>query len=101
MKDMNYRGVLTPKIKEKAEKYLGREFTQKELRLYPYIQYCCVNSKPIDRRQIDKEEFDLLEKLDDENRIIWDVASCIHPSREFWTFICDIIADGYVERSDE
>lgn len=29
------RGMLTDETKAKAEEYLGREFTQKELRLYP------------------------------------------------------------------
>ena len=31
------RGMLTDKIQEKAVLFLNREITQKELRLYPYI----------------------------------------------------------------
>lgn len=37
MKQM--RGMLTESIKQRAERYLGRELTQEELRLYPYLCY--------------------------------------------------------------
>ena len=33
------RGMLTDKIQEKAVSFLNREIMQKELRLYPYIDY--------------------------------------------------------------
>ena len=101
MKSIEMRGVLTPEIKEKAEKHLGREFTQKELRLYPYLQYCCINSEPVDRRKIDAEEQNIIELLESEQRLVWDYASHILPTRAFWSFLCDIVADGYVERLDE
>lgn len=37
------RGMLTDKIQEKAVLFLNREITQKELRLYPYIDYSIKN----------------------------------------------------------
>ena len=37
------RGMLTDKIQEKAVSFLNREITQKELRLYPYIDYSIKN----------------------------------------------------------
>lgn len=38
------RGILTEEIKQKALKFLKREIGQKELRLYPYIDYSIKNS---------------------------------------------------------
>ena len=37
------RGMLTDKIQEKAVSFLNREIMQKELRLYPYIDYSIKN----------------------------------------------------------
>ena len=90
------RGTLTKEIKEKAEKYLGREFTQKELRLYPYMQYCFMNDGRIDRQHIDTEERDILYKLVDEHRLIREYPPYFVPTREFWAFMNDILADAYV-----
>ena len=38
------RGMLTDKIQEKTVSFLNREITQKELRLYPYIDDVGVKS---------------------------------------------------------
>ena len=97
MESIEYRGVLTPEIKEKAEVYLHRDFSQKELRLYPYLQYCCINSEPVDWRKIDGEEKDIIDRLDIDGLLVWDCTSRIIPTREFWNFMCDIITDGYVK----
>ena len=54
------RGGLTDKIQELAKEYLGREITQKELRLYPFIDYCIKNGGYMDRQKLDSEELDIL-----------------------------------------
>ena len=90
------RGILTDKIKEKAEKYLGREFTQKELRLYPYMQYCFMNEGRIDRQHTNTEERDILQNLVDEHRLVREYPAYFAPTREFWMFMNDILADAYV-----
>lgn len=37
------RGILTTEIQNKANSFLKREISQKELRLYPYIDYSIKN----------------------------------------------------------
>lgn len=101
------RGCLTKEIKEKAEKYLGREFTVTELRLYPYIQYCVMNGGYIERSKINAEERDILRNLESEKNLIRGFSGQIYPTREFWMFLNDIMADTYValvediERNEE
>lgn len=102
------RGCLTDEIKEKAEKYLGREFTVKELRLYPYIQYCVMNGGYIDRVKTSSAERDILQKLVDEKHLkrgYQDVKrgypDDFYPTREFWMFLNDIMADTYVVLAED
>ena len=95
------RGMLTPEIKAKAEKYLGREFTQKELRLYPYMQFCMINSQRIERARTDEEEQEILKTLEREGRIKREYPSYFHPTCEFWMFMNDILAGAYIETAEE
>lgn len=101
------RGCLTNETKEKAEKYLGREFTVKELRLYPYIQYCVMNGGYIDRNKISDEERDILRNLVNEKHLIRGYSARFYLTRDFWMFMNDILADTYValvesiERNEE
>ena len=91
------RGILTKEIKEKAEKYLGREFTQKELRLYPYMQYCFMNYEGhIERAKLRDGESEILRQLVNEHHLIRVYPAEFSPAREFWAFMNDILADTYV-----
>ena len=101
MKDISCRGMLTDEIKEKAERYLGRKFTQKELRLYPYLQYCMLNSQKVERVRIDPDEQDILDKLVEENQVVREYPSFYKPTKRFCNFLCEILADGYVEIVEE
>ena len=63
------RGMLTTEIKEKAEKYLSREFTVKELKLYPYLCSCAVDHQRIERSKTSEEEQDIIQVLEKEGRL--------------------------------
>lgn len=95
------RGMLTKELKEKAEIYLGREFTQKELRLYPYIVYCVTNGGYIDRSKTDEEEQEMLITLEKEGRLKREYPARFFPTREFWNFMNDCLADSYVILADD
>lgn len=101
------RGMLAKELKEKAENYLGREFTQKELRLYPFIVYCMTNGGYIPRDKTNEEELEMLRTLEKEGRLKREYPARFFPTREFWHFMNDCLADSYVtlaedlERGDE
>ena len=95
------RGVLTEEVKEKAEKYLGREFTQRELRLYPYIQYCVMNGGYISREKTNEEERVILQRLTNEKHWIRDYPADFYPTKDFWMFINDILSDTYVTLAED
>lgn len=87
------RGMLTDKIQEKAVSFLNREITQKELRLYPYIDYSIKNGC---YDKMDEEEIKILNKLYDEKHIVYSPEKII-VTRKFYNYIQDILATGYVE----
>lgn len=90
------RGCLTEELKKKAEQYLGREFTQDELRLYPYLCYCSLNDARIERAKTTPEEQDIIHMLESEGRLQREYPSYMHPTREFWVFMNECLADSYV-----
>lgn len=91
------RGVITDKIIEKSKLLLGREITQKELRLYPYIDYSIKNScQGWSYDKMDLEEIEILNKLYDENHLIYSPEKVI-VSRKFYDFLQDILAESYVD----
>ena len=91
------RGVITDKIIEKSKLFLGGEITQKELRLYPYIDYSIKNScQGWSYDKMDLEEIEILNKLYDENHLIYSPEKVI-VSRKFYDFLQDILAESYVD----
>lgn len=91
------RGVITDKIIEKSKLFLGRDITQKELRLYLYIDYSIKNSyQGWSYDKMDLEEIEILNKLYDENHLIYSPEKVI-VSRKFYDFLQDILAESYVD----
>lgn len=91
------RGMLTDNIQEKAVTFLNREISQKELRLYPYIDYSIKNAcQGWSYLKMDEEEIKILNRLYDEGHIIYSPEKVI-VTRSFYNFMQDILASGYVE----
>lgn len=91
------RGVLTDKIQAKAKKFLQREISQKELRLYPYIDYSIKNGcQGWSYSKMDEEEIKILNRLYSEGYIIYSSEKII-VTRIFYDFMQDILATSYVE----
>ena len=91
------RGVLTDKIQAKAKKFLQREISQKELRLYPYIDYSIKNGcQGWSYSKMDEEEIKILNRLYSEGYIIYSPEKVI-VTRIFYDFMQDILATSYVE----
>lgn len=90
------RGIVTSSVNEKAKKFLGREITVTELRLYPYIDYCLKNGGFYDRKKIDHTENQILIKLENEKHIDR-CGNMFFISKEFYDFMNDVLWDSYVE----
>lgn len=90
------RGQLTDKIQKMAIKFLGREITQTELRLYPYIDYCLKNFGRYEVKKLNLEEWQILMQLACEFHI--DLTNeHIFTTKKFYDFIQKILYESYVE----
>ncbi len=95
------RGMLTNAIRKRAELYLHRAFTQEELRLYPYLCDCAINHARVERSKITETERDIIQQLEDEGRLLRTYPGYMHPTREFYLFMQDILVDTYVETAED
>jgi hypothetical protein len=90
------RGRLTKEIKEISKKYLGREISQKELKLIPYVQYTCLNSRKINSISINREEKKILNKWDKKGWIGYRESSgVVRCSKKFWDFMSEVLYLAY------
>ena len=91
------RGVLTEEVKQKALKFLKREISQKELRLYPYIDYSIKNScQGWSYNKMDSEEINILGILFNEGHLVYSPEKVI-VTKKFYDFMQEILALSYVE----
>lgn len=90
------RGQITEEVQEKAKEFLHREISLKELRLYPYIDYCLKNFHTLDSNKINSDESDILAQLVSEGHVTWG-ADLIYAERPFYDFLQDILYITYVE----
>ena len=94
------RGKLSKGIQEKSLKVLNREITERERRLYAYVDFYLKNGGIIEFRKINAEEEDILFALQKEKHIKLEESGinfkCVC-TREYYDYIQDILADSYVE----
>lgn len=95
------RGTLTEEINNTAKKFLNRELSTTELRLYPYIDYCIKNTGAMQYSKINKEELEILEMLENEGYIYRHTGGMgtfyIAIRKDFYDFIQEILWLAYVE----
>lgn len=94
------RGVLTERVQKIAKAKLGREISQVELRLLPYIQYTMANSQKIEGCKINDEERKVLRLWRDAGFIEGGVGG-LSITKGFWDFMCEIIFTNYVDVSED
>lgn len=91
------RGMLTETITQKSQKFLNREITQKELRLYPYIDYCIKNAcQDWSYHKLDPEEIKILDLLSEEHHLVYSSEKII-VTRAFYDYMQDILAESYID----
>lgn len=97
---MASRGKLTEKIKSNSLKLLGREITQGELRLMPYIQYCLMNSQVFEPKRLSCEEREIISQWRKEGYLEGGVSG-FAVKKDFWDAMNQILWLGYVAYEDE
>jgi hypothetical protein len=88
------RGTLTNEVKEKAKELFGWEIDVTELRLIPYLLYCCVNSENIDVRKCYQAEREILSKWRKAG-LIEGGASDLYVTRKMWDIGNEIMWIAY------
>jgi hypothetical protein len=91
---MSNRGQLSTVIQEKAKAFWGREITQTELRLYPYIYTCAINERKIDPAKINVEERQIMTMWREAGHFKGGMAD-MNMTKEFFDFINDMLWMGY------
>lgn len=92
---MAKRGELTQDVQAISKLMLGREITQLELRLIPYIQYVMVNDRKLDPNKINQPERVVLRKWKDAGYI--EGGACgLAITKQFWDFMCEVLFLAYV-----
>jgi hypothetical protein len=89
------RGKLTEAVQDEALAELGREITQAELRLMPYIQWVMMNNQRLEPNKIHQGEREILATWRKEGYIEGG-ASGLAISKEFWDAINQILWHSYV-----
>lgn len=97
----NQRGMLTDAARKKAVAFLGEEITTKELRLYPFLDYCWKNGGYVDRSKLDAAEKDIIIRREKQGLLKREYGGYNTPSRAFYDFVQDMLAETYVAFFDE
>lgn len=77
------RGQLTDAIQTLAKRFLGREITTTELRIYPYLGYVMMNDQTIDPNKMNGDDWTILSTLRQEGHIEGGM-SVLLMTREFY-----------------
>ena len=95
------RGCLTENFENEAKEYLGREITQEELRLYPYLCFCAVDHARISREKTTEKEQEIMKILEREGHLVREYPSYMHPTKEFYMFMQKSIVECYVITAED
>lgn len=94
------RGMLSKRVQCCAIAHIGREISQCELRLIPYIQHTMANTRRLDINRISEAERKVLSQWREEGYIKGDACD-MKVNKDFWTFMCDSLWHGYVAYDTE
>ena len=77
------RGKLSKGIQEKSLKVLNREITEREMRLYAYVDFCLKNGGIIEFRKINADEEDILFALQN----VYVLGNIMIISKIYWQIV--------------
>lgn len=88
------RGFVTEEIEKKYN------FTQEEVRLIPYLQYCCINNMKLDPNKIYPEEREIISKWRQKGYIDGGASEIVCVSKEFWDIMSNVLWESYANKKD-
>lgn len=91
---MGTRGMVTEEVQAKAVEVLGEEISTVEFRLMPYIQYTLMNGKQLDPRNLNDQEWCMIDKWVQEGRLTIEDRK-INATKEFWDALNEMMWLGY------
>lgn len=94
------RGMLCESVINKSKEFLGTEINTRELRLYPYLDYVWKNGGSIEFSKINKEEEDIINARISEGHMVMNGLK-ICPTKKFYDYVQDILADAYVKLAED
>lgn len=93
---MAKRGQLTTGLQLMAVKFWGREITQTELRLYPYVHSCAINARKLDPEKINMEEREIMQLWKQTDHFDGGISTdSLYLTKEFFDFINDMLYYAY------
>lgn len=95
MENKKQRGMLTDEVQSIAKSFLGREIDIRELRLYPYLDYCLKNNSEWNLEQVKDVEVEKLNILQTEKHVMYGI-SYFRCTREFYDYLQNVLALSYV-----
>ena len=93
------RGTLTDKVKAKAVEVLGREISQHELRLMPYVISSMMDYGRLMRERMSDYELDILKDWAKEG-LTEGPSGSLKLTEETWVKFAKIVYVGYVALED-
>lgn len=97
---MAKRGQLTPAINKVAQDKLGREITQRELRLMPYVHYQAMNGMNVEPNKVNSEERAILMQWKQEGYIA-NPSTALSITKAFYDAMNEILWLGYVDYNNQ
>ena len=97
MSEKQERGVLSARVAQRGRELLGREMTQKELRLMPYLMDVSMNGQLIDWAKVNSDEETILDEWQAQGFITLGENDKVTISADFWHIISDLIYLAYVD----
>lgn len=94
--EIQKRGKVTERIKEKSMELLGYEIGQTELRLMPYVLDVMMNSQKLDISKMNQDDREIMSKWKKAGHIEGGISG-MRISKELWDIICEIVFLGYVD----
>lgn len=105
MREVQLRGIISQRIKEKSKELLGYEISQEELRLFNHLVYVLCNSQRLEYRKVNPD----LEDLKTYRQRGWITAGItqgkgrimvgekLRVTKDFWNAMNEIVWLGYVD----
>lgn len=99
MKIQGERGMIIDSVKTRAKEVLGREITQEELRLFPFLDYSWKNGGYVDRNKLSGEEMNWIAGYDEVGLCKWDCGYSF-PTKKFYDFVQECLFETYVQEAE-